>query len=43
MSDLEYPVLAVESHAYGLVGLHELVELLRQVLILQLQHADMIV
>jgi len=43
LSYLLHPVLSVESHSDSLVGLDELVELLGEVLVLQLQHPNVIV
>ena len=43
LSDLLDPIFTVETHADGLVSFNELIEFLRQVLILKLKHSDMVV
>ena len=43
LSDLLDPIFTVETHADGLIGLNELVKFLGEILILELQHSDVIV
>lgn len=42
-SDFLDPGFSVEAHSDGFVGLHELVELLRQLLVLHGDHTDVVV
>ena len=43
LSEVEHPVLPVEAHSDGFIGLYEVVEFLGEVVILRGEHSDVVV